>query len=167
MSANNRRGRRGPVAVVILGLVAGHFYALPWFGNSGAAPDLLLLAMLLVAIRSRPGVAAVVGFVVGLVTDVLTPARFGAGALAHTIVGYLAAWGRAVFFPDNLLVNAGLFAGGVWLRTLLVLLASRVEVAELARVALIWSPIQALATGIVGVIVVAMFRDWLAIRLEE
>lgn len=167
MSANNRRGRRGPVAVVILGLVAAHFYALPWFGNSRVAPDLLLLAMLLVAIRSRPGTAAVVGFVVGLVTDVLTPARFGAGALAHTVVGYLAAWGRAVFFPDNLLVNAGLFAGGVWLRTLLVLLASRVELGELGRVALIWSPIQAVVTGVVGVIVVVMFRDWLAIRLEE
>lgn len=165
--SSRRRGRQWPVAVVIAGLVALHFYLLPWFGNSRAAPDLLLLAMLLVAIRSRPGVAAAVGFIVGLVTDVLTPARFGAGALAHTIVGYLAAWGRAVFFPDNLLVNAGLFAGGVWLRTLLVLLASRVEIGELLRVAFIWSPVQAIVTAVAGVIVVVTFRDWLAIRLDE
>ncbi len=163
----HRRGRRGPVAVVIAGLVALHFYALPWFGNSQAAPDLLLLAMLLVAIRSRPGMAAAAGFVVGMITDVLSPAQFGAGALAHTIVGYLAAWGRAVFFPDNLLVNAGLFAGGVWLRTLLVLLASRAELGELARVALVWSPIQAGTTAVAGVIVVVTFRNWLAIRLDE
>lgn len=165
--SSSRRGKGGPVSVVILGLVALHFYLLPWFGNARAAPDLLLLAMLLVAIRSRPGVAAVVGFVVGLATDVLTPARFGAGALAHTVVGYVAAWGRAVFFPDNLLVNAGLFAGGVWLRTLLVLLASRAEVGELTNVALVWSPIQALTTALAGVIVVALFRDRLSIRLDE
>jgi hypothetical protein len=100
-------------------------------------------------------------------TDILSPARFGAGALAHTIVGYLAAWGRAVFFPDNLLVNAGLFAGGVWLRTLLVLIASGADLGELARVALIWSPVQAAATAVAGVIVVAAFRNWLAIRLDE
>ena len=36
--------------------------------------------------------------------------------LANTLVGYAAAWGRAVFFADNLLVNAGFIAAGVWLR---------------------------------------------------
>jgi rod shape-determining protein MreD len=164
---SHRRASRWPVAAVIAALVALHFYIRPWFGNTQAAPDLLLLATLLVAIRSRPGIGAVVGFVVGVVTDVLSPARFGAGALAYTIVGYLAAWGRAVFFPDNLLVNAGLFAGGVWLRTLIVLLASRVDLGELARVALIWSPLQALTTAVAGVIVVMVFRNWLAIRLDE
>jgi rod shape-determining protein MreD len=164
---SHRRASRWPVAAVIIGLIALHFYVLPWFGNSQAAPDLLLLAMLMIAIRSRPGVAAVVGFVVGMMTDILSPARFGAGALAHTVVGYLAAWGRAVFFPDNLLVNAGLFAGGVWLRTLLVLLASRSDLGEIGRVALVWSPLQAAATAIAGVLVVMLFRNWLAIRLDE
>jgi rod shape-determining protein MreD len=112
-------------------------------------------------------VAAVAGFLVGLTADVLSPARFGAGALSHTIVGYLAAYGRAVFFPDNLLVNAGLFAGGVWLRTLIVLLASGAGASELASTLLIWAPIQAAVTAVVGVAVVVFFRDWLAIRLDE
>jgi rod shape-determining protein MreD len=163
----SRRGRRWRVGVVIAGLVMLHFYVRPWFGEGGAAPDLLILAMLLLAIRSRPGTAAVIGFVVGLTTDILTPARFGAGALAHTVVGYLAAWGRGLFFPDNLLVNAGVFAGGVWVRTLLVLLASRATFGELSRVALIWSPVQAIVTALAGVVVVVVFRDWLAIRLDE
>lgn len=163
----SRRGRRWRVGVVIAGLVMLHFYVRPWFGSGAAAPDLLLLAMLLVAIRSRPGAAAVIGFAVGLVTDILTPARFGAGALAHTVVGYLAAWGRGLFFPDNLLVNAGVFAGGVWLRTLLVLLASGATLGEFTRVALMWSPIQAVVTAVAGVLVVVTFRDWLAIRLDE
>jgi len=31
----------------------------------------------------------------------------------------------------------------------------------------VWAPIQAVATAFVGVIVVIVFRDWLAIRLDE
>ncbi len=161
----SRRAQRWRVGVVIAILVAAHFYVRPWFGRAG--PDLVMLALMLVAIRSRPGTAAVVGFVVGLTADILTPARFGAGALAHTIVGYLAAWGRAVFFPDNLLVNAGLFAAGLWVRNLIVLITSSATPGDLAESLLIWSPIQALSTAVAGVIVVVMFREWLAIRLEE
>lgn len=162
----SRRAQRWRVGVVIAILVAAHFYVRPWFGGR-AGPDLIMLAMMVVAIRSRPGTAAVVGFVVGLTADILTPARFGAGALAHTIVGYLAAWGRAVFFPDNLLVNAGLFAAGLWLRNLIVLITSSATTGDLAESLLIWSPIQALSTAVAGVIVVVLFREWLAIRLEE
>ena len=40
------------------------------------------------------------------------------------MVGYLAAQTRAFFFADNLLVNAGFLFGAVWLRDLIVLLAS-------------------------------------------
>jgi rod shape-determining protein MreD len=112
-------------------------------------------------------VAAVAGFLVGLATDALTPARFGAGALSHTIVGYLAAWGRAVFFPDNLLVNAGLFAVGVWLRTLIQLLVSGEALSQMVSILAVWAPLQAVTTAIVGVLVVLLFRDWLAIRLDE
>jgi rod shape-determining protein MreD len=162
-----RRRRRLLVALVLAGLVAAHFYLRPRLWDGRAAPDFLLLALLLLAIRSRPGTAAVAGFVVGLITDVLTPARFGAGALAHTLVGYLAVGGRAVFFPDNLLVNAGLFAVGTWLRTLILLLASGVAGAELASTLTVWSPIQAILTAVAGVVVVLLFRDWLAIRLDE
>src|SRR5207247_838442 len=97
--------RPGPLYFYLgFGLLAAlHFYVRPRLWDGRAAPDFLLLALLLVAIRARPGIAALAGFVVGLVTDVLTPASFGAAALAHTVVGYLASWGRAVFFADNLL----------------------------------------------------------------
>jgi rod shape-determining protein MreD len=149
-----RHRRRGQVALIILALVAAHFYLRPRLWDGRAAPDFLLLALLLLAIRSRPGTAAAAGLVVGLVTDVLTPARFGAGALAHTIVGYLAAWGRAVFFPYNLLVNAGLLASGS-------------GGAEIVATLGVWAPIQAVLTALVGVIVVLLFRKWLAIRLDE
>ena len=121
------RGRRGGEGRLYLGfalLFGLHFYLRPRVFDGPAAPDFLLCALMLIAVRSRPGLAAVAGFLVGLANDVLSPAAFGAGALAHTVVAYLAAWGRAVFFLDNLLVNAGLFAAGVWLRNAIVLPAS-------------------------------------------
>jgi rod shape-determining protein MreD len=147
-------------------LVALHFYARPRVFEGRAAPDFLILALMLIATRARPGGAAVAGFVVGLITDVLTPAHFGAGALAHTIVGYLAAWGRAVFFPHNLMVNAGFFAGAVILRNLILLLASGAPAATLiARDFLVWTPLQALTTAVAGTVVVLFFRNWFSIRL--
>lgn len=147
-------------------LAALHFYVRPRLWDSRAAPDFLLLALMLVAIRARPGIAALAGFIVGLVNDVLTPASFGAGALAHTVVGYLAAWGRAVFFPDNLLVNAGLFAGGVMLRNTLMLLASGTPAGQLSAGLLVWAPLQALTTAVAGTVILLLFRNWFAIRID-
>ena len=114
-------GWRG--AIVLLLLMGLHFYVRPRFGGSQFTPDFLAIGVLLFALRARPGEAALAGLAAGLIADSLTPARFGAGMLAHTVVGYLAAWGRAVFFADNILVTAGFFAVGTWLRNLLVILA--------------------------------------------
>jgi rod shape-determining protein MreD len=120
------------------------------------------------AIRARPGHGAIAGFIVGLVTDSLSPAAFGAGALAHTVVGYLAAWGKAVFFAENLLVNAAFFFLGTWLRDVLVLLVGQ----HAHGSALYWqigylSPIKALTTAIAGIVVLLLFRRWLNIRIGE
>jgi rod shape-determining protein MreD len=147
-------------------LFALHFYVRPRVFDGRAAPDFLLCALILIAARARPGWAAVAGFLVGLASDVLTPAAFGAGALAHTIVAYIAAWGRAVFFPDNLVVNAGLFAGGVWLRNAIVLLASGTPSSQLSSGLLVWAPLQALTTALAGLMLLLMFRDWFAIRID-
>jgi rod shape-determining protein MreD len=144
-----------------------HFTLRPRFGHPESAPDFLLLALLVFSIRSRPGAAAVMGFIVGVLGDSLTPARFGAGALAHTVVGYLTAWGRAVFFADNLMVNGAVFFAGTWLRNLIVLMASGGPGDGLMRQLLIWSPLQSLTTAISGAIFLSLFRRWLDIRLEE
>ncbi len=162
---NLRRGS-GRLVLGFALLLTLHFYARPRIWDGRAAPDFLILGLMLFAIRSRPGVGAAAGFVVGLVTDVLTPAHFGAGALAHTVVGYLAAWGRAVFFPHNLMVNAGFFAGAVILRNLILLLASGVPPGVLAgREILVWTPLQALTTAAAGIILLLFLRNWFAIRI--
>jgi rod shape-determining protein MreD len=147
-------------------LLVLQFYVRPRVFDGRAAPDFLILAVLLVALRTRPGLAAVAGFCIGLISDVLTPAHLGAGALAHTIVGYLAAWGRAVFFPDNVLVNAGLFAVGVWVRNAIVLLASGTPSGQLSSGLLVWAPLQSLSSAVAGMVLLLLFRDWFAVKLE-
>ncbi len=161
------RAERNRMLVVLLILLALHFYVRPRLGYPRVAPDFLLIGLLIYCIRSRPGDAALAGFAVGLVSDALTPSSFGAGALADTLVAYLAAWGRAVFFADNLLVNAGFFAIGLWLRNLVVLLASSTAGHGAAADLLLWSTLQALTTAAAGVLVLVIFRRWLSIRLAE
>ena len=118
------RANRIQLVLVMALLVLLHFYLRPRLWSARVSPDFLLIALVFFAMRAGPGAGAVAGFVVGLVNDALTPAAFGAGALAHTVVGYLAAWGRAVFFADNLLVNAAFVAVALWVRDLLLLVAS-------------------------------------------
>jgi rod shape-determining protein MreD len=106
--------------------------------------------------------------VVGLVTDSLSPAAFGAGALAHTVIGYFAAWGKVIFFADNLFVNATFFFLGSWVRDVLVLLVGR----HVEGSALLWqifylSPLKALSTAIAGTLILLIFRRWLDIRFAE
>jgi rod shape-determining protein MreD len=161
------RASRLQLAVVMALLVVLHFYVRPRLWSARVSPDFLLMALMLFAMRSSAGAGAVAGFVVGLAADSLTPARFGAGALAHTVVGYLAAWGRQVFFADNLLVNAGFVAAGVWLRDLIVLLASGTDQRALLPELTLYSPLQALTTALFTVLVLLAFREWFAIRLDS
>jgi hypothetical protein len=83
-------------------------------------------------------------------------------------VGYLAAWGKAVFFAENLVVNAGFFFLGSWLRDLLVLVAGRhMDQSAMVWQLFFWSPIKALTTALVGVVVLMLFRRWLPVRLTQ
>jgi len=160
------RASRLQLAGVLLLLVVLHFYVRPRLWGPRVSPDFLFVGLMLYAMRSGPGAAALAGFLVGLAADALTPARFGAGALAHTVVAYLASWGRAVFFADNLLVNAAFVAVGLWIRDLLVLAVSgtgdRPLLAELA----VYSPLQALTSALLALLVLVVFREWFSIRLD-
>ena len=164
----SRRRFDYPQAAILLLLVVLHFVAPEFLGDPRFAPDFLLLALLIYAIKARPGRAAVAGFMVGLVADSLTPAAFGAGALAYTLVGYLAAWGKTVFFAEHILVNAGIIFAGVWIRDLLVLVAGRpADDAAMLWQLVFWSPIKALITAAVGAATMSAFRRWLNVRILE
>jgi rod shape-determining protein MreD len=160
------RANRLQLVLVMAVLVLLHFYVRPRLWSARVSPDFLLIALVFFAMRAGPGPGALAGFVVGVVNDALTPAAFGAGALAHTVVGYLAAWGRAVFFADNLLVNAAFVAVALWVRDVILLLASGTPQDGLLVELMLHSPLQALSTAVFAVLVLAAFREWFAIRLD-
>ncbi|MFL5403738.1 MAG: rod shape-determining protein MreD [Gemmatimonadales bacterium] len=161
-----RRVTRVQLAVVLLLLLFLQFYVRPRLWNARVSPDFLLIGLMLFAMRSGAGVGALAGFLVGLIADTLTPARFGAAALAHTLVGYLAAWGRAVFFADNILVNAAFVAVGLWLRDFVVLVASGTDHRQLLAELTFYSPVQAITTAAFALAVLLTFRAVFSVRLD-
>ena len=121
--------------------------------------DFLVIALLLVAVRARPGVAAVVGFALGLLADSLTPGAFGAGALAMTVVGFGASWLKAAFFADNLALNGIFVFLGKWVFDLIFLVAERrLQGVDLLLQAVLWSPLSAAVTAVMGLVVLLAVR---------
>jgi rod shape-determining protein MreD len=159
------RSARLHLSLVMGLLVVLHFYVRPRFGAARLSPDLLLFALVTFAMRSGPGAGAVAGFVVGLANDALSPARFGASTLAHTVVGYAAAWGRAVFFADNILVTAAFVAVGLWLRDLILLIASGTG-GGLASALAVYAPLQGVITAVAGAVVLFAARQFFDLRVD-
>src|SRR5919206_2483212 len=96
-------GLRTALAFVIL--IVLHYTVRPLLAWR-ADPDFLLIALLLVAIRVRPGAAAVVGFAMGLVADSVAFHAFGAAALAMSLVRYSALRPKAVLFRGQSVPHA-------------------------------------------------------------
>ena len=146
------------LTIVFLFLVALHYTLRPVLAWR-ASIDFLVIALLLVAIRTRPGVAALAGFALGLLADSLTPASFGAGALAMTIVGFGASWLKAAFFADNIALNGIFIFAGKWAFDAIFLLAEhRLTGTDLLVQLLLWSPLAAAATAVAGLIVLLTVR---------
>lgn len=145
-------------AVVFLLLVLLHYTVRPLVG-ARISIDFLVIAVLLTAVHVRPGVAALIGFATGLIADSLTPLSFGAGALAMTAVSAGASWLKATVFSDNLFLQAIFLAAGKLAFDFVYLVAERrMGFGDLLAQLFLWSPLSALATGLVGVLVVMTFR---------
>lgn len=150
---------RAVVTFVILVLL--HYTLRPLLGWR-APMDFLLLALLLASIRVRPAVAAFVGLALGLVADSLTPESLGAAAIAMTVVGYGASWLKAVFFADNLALNAFFFFLGKWtFDVIYFVVEQRLGGIELVQQLVLWSPLSAAATAIAGVVLLLIMRPML------
>jgi rod shape-determining protein MreD len=150
---------RALVTFIILVLL--HYTLRPLLGWR-APMDFLLLALLLASIRVRPAAAALIGLAMGLVADSLTPESLGAAAIAMTIVGYLASWLRAVFFADNLALNAFFFFLGKWTFDIIYFLVEqRLGGIELVQQLLLWSPLSAATTTVAGILLLLLMRPML------
>lgn len=142
-------------------LVLLHYTLRPLLGWR-APMDFLVLALLLSAIRVRPAAGAIIGLVLGIVSDSLTPDALGAGAVAMTVVGYLASWLKAVFFADNIALNAFFFFLGKWLFDVIYFsVEQRLGGVELIQQLLLWSPLSAAATAMAGVLLLFIMRPLL------
>ena len=142
-------------------LVALHFTLRPILGWR-VSMDFLVIAVLLTSVRVRPGGAALVGFITGLIADSIAPSSFGAGALAMTVVGFGASWLKAIFFADNVLLHAFYFFVGKWLFDFLYMLVGpRTGGMDLVTQLLVWSPLAAIATAVTGVLIILFFRNTL------
>jgi len=143
-------------------LVVAHFSLRPLLGGP-VLIDFLSIAVLFSAVRVRPGVAAVIGFVAGIALDSLSLDAFGTMALAYTAVSYTASWLRAAFFTDNLSLTALFVLLGKWsVDVISVLLATgmpdRAGWLQLG----VWSPLAGALTALVAVVLLAIARPWFA-----
>jgi rod shape-determining protein MreD len=145
------------VALVFALLVLLHYTVRPLLG--GRAPlDFLVIAVLVAAVRLRPGLAALLGLVVGIVSGSLAP-TIGPGALALSVVAYAASWLKAIFFADNVALSALFFFVGKWTFDVLYLVVEhRLQGAELVMQLLLWSPLAATLTALTGVLLLLLLR---------
>ena len=79
-----------------------------------------------------------------------------------TIVGYLASWLKAVFFADNIALNAFFFFLGKWVFDVIYfIIEHKLAGIELVQQLLLWSPLSAAATAIAGVVLLLVMRPLL------
>ena len=150
--------------VVCAILIALHYGLRPLLGWR-ASVDFMIVALVIGAIRMRPGAAAVLGFLLGLLSDSLAVGAFGAAALGMSVVGFGASWLKAVFFADNLALNGFFLFLGKWLFDIIFLVVGhRVHGAELAMQMFVWSPLSGAVTAAAGVAVLSLLRPLMETR---
>ena len=149
-----------PVIAFVL-LVVLHYTLRPVLGWRTSI-DFLVIALLIASVRMRPGLAALLGFAMGLVADSLSVGAFGSAALAMSVVGFTASWLRAIVFAENLALHAAFFFAGKWLFDIVFLIIERrLKRLELITQLFIWSPITAMVTALAGILVLILMRPML------
>lgn len=121
--------------------------------------DFLVIALLVIAVRTRPALAAFLGFVFGMLTDSLSPESFGAGALALAFVGFASSWLKAAFFTENMLLNGVFVFLGKWAFDLIYMVAAhKMAFMDIVVQLLVWSPLAAAFTALIGLGVLVASR---------
>ena len=155
----NWRMLRPVIAFVVL--IVLHYTLRPVLGWRTSI-DFLVIALLIASVRMRPGLAALLGFAMGLVADSLSVGAFGSAALAMSVVGFTASWLRAIVFAENLALHAAFFFAGKWLFDIVFLIIERrLKGFELITQLFIWSPITAMVTALAGILVLILMRPML------
>ncbi len=144
--------------LAVLLLVVAHFLLRPLIGDR-VEIDFLVLALLLLSIRVRPGAAALIGLLLGMAGDSASPSGFGSGMLAMTMIGYITSWLKAAFFAENAVLDGVIIFASAWGVILMRLLISGGGLQSgFAVAALVWAPLSAAVTAGVGAVLFAVLR---------
>lgn len=105
--------------VLALVLYVLHFFLHVGLSYGRGAPDLITLAVLLLAREVSVGRAATAGLLLGLSEDALSVLAFGANSVAMTVVGIGGAVTRDLFVGDSRLFLISYVFLGKWARDLI------------------------------------------------
>lgn len=138
-----------------------HFLFQVGFGLGAKAPDLLTVALLILAREVRTGAAAGIGFTFGLLEDAFSVLAFGANALAMSVVGILGARSREFFVGESLVFLASYLVLGTWLRYAIHWLVAGDAVREGgARLLLVTAPLAAFYAAAAGILILLGTGAW-------
>lgn len=152
-------GSRMALTVLVVLLVALHFVLRVGLGLGELFPDLIVVAVLLAARQLRPGWAAGVGLLLGILEGAVVPLTFGASALALTVVGYLGSRTREIFSGGGPAFIAFYVFAGKWLYDVLLYLTLLADARPGPATALLLiSPLAALYAAAAGLAAFAAYR---------
>lgn len=154
--------RARPVVFVVAGaLVVLHFLLHVGFGIGGAAPDLLVVALLLASREVGIGAAAGIGLAFGILEDALSVLAFGVNSAAMTLVGLAGGTTRDLFVGDSLLFLVSYFVLGKFVRDLLAwtLMGAALREPFVTQV-LVHGLLGGVYAAVVGIVLMAVTGLW-------
>lgn len=142
-------------------LIVLHFLLRVGLGIGEAAPDLLVVALLLMSRETGLGVAAGMGFALGLLEDALSILAFGANSVALTVLGILGGTTRDLFVGDSLFFLVSYFVLGKLARDVLswVLMGAALRGPFVAD-ALLGGLVAGVYAAVVGILVMSLTGLW-------
>ena len=156
-------GTRWQFVGFIAVLVVLYFLLRVGLGLGELAPDLLVVALLLASRRMRPGGAAGLGFVLGVLEGSANPTVFGAASLSLSVVGYLGSRSREWLAGDDpVTMVAYFFVGTLLYEALLYLLLAVMGAGGSAMALAIPAIFASLYAAAVGLGAAALYRTAVA-----
>jgi rod shape-determining protein MreD len=131
---------------------------------SGLRPDLILVVLVHIALRTSQVESTVLGFGAGFLQDLYAPADLGLNALTKSLIGFAVSYGRTGVVADSVQVQIAFLCGSVVVHDLIYYLGS--SGVSLATAPVYWLGHglgQGLYTCVLGVLIsVALVgRRWL------
>jgi rod shape-determining protein MreD len=152
-----RHGSRLGLIITLLGLGFLYFSLGPVWESWFVSPNLLVCAVLVLARQLRPGTAAGVGFGLGLLEDSMAVSHFGLATLLLVLFAYAGSRTRDLFVGEETLFMGTYLFAGTWLYET-ISFAFAGTGSDLLLFALTRAPLDALATGAVGYLVLPIVR---------